>query len=467
MLSLYDPAGATLCDGLTRREWLRAGGLGLLGLTLPDLLHARQTEPAGAAGAFGKAKAVILLCFLGGPGQHETWDPKPDAIPEVRGPFKPIATKTPGINVCELMPLTAQLTDKVCVLRAMSTGDSAHSSSGYYMLTGRPHQPMQVENARPGAPNNWPSIGAIVRRFRPDVGLPSAVTLPEHIWNTGNIPWPGQDGGFLGRTADPWLIHCDPSAPDFQVSGLGLPEEVPPLRFDERRSLLEQVNRHLDGVSRNGTAQMWSNQSQQAFDLLRGAAARQAFDLNKESRTLRDRYGMHRFGQSCLLARRLIEAGVSLVQINWNRSPDKKEPNDGTWDTHAKHNDSMKQYLMPPMDRAYSALLNDMDDRGLLDSTLVVWLGEFGRTPRYNGAGGRDHWGPVFSVALAGAGIRGGQVIGASDHQGAFPKDGKQTPPDLAATIFHCLGYPTHTEMRDTLGRPISICSGQVIRQAF
>jgi hypothetical protein len=469
MLTIHDPAGARLCDGLNRREWLRAGSVGLLGLSLPRLLQARQSEPAGDLGrAFARAKSVIVMCFLGGPSQYETWDPKPDAVPEVRGPFQPIATKTPGLNICELLPQTAQQTDKICLLRAMSTGDSAHSSSGYYMLTGRPHVPMQVENARPGAPNNWPSVGAIVRRLRPGNGaLPASITLPEHIWNTGNIPWPGQDGGFLGRTADPWLIHCDPTARDFQISGLGLPDEVPPLRFDERRTLLEQVNHHLDSVDRQGAASQWNNQSQQAFDLLRGAAARRAFDLNQEPLTMRERYGMHRFGQSCLLARRLVEAGVALVQVNWNRTKDPKEPNDGMWDTHAKHNEASKTYLSPPMDRAYAALLEDLHERGLLEQTLVVWMGEFGRTPKYNAAGGRDHWGHVFSVALAGGGVRGGQVIGCSDRNGAYPKDGKVTPPDLAATIFHCLGLGPEAEIRDTLGRPIAITSGQVIRQAF
>src|SRR5579859_1044827 len=222
MLSIHD-SGPSLCDGLTRREWLRIGGLSALGLSLPQLLSARTPAPAAS---FGKAKSCIVLFLLGGPPQHETWDPKPDAPAEVRGEFKPIATNVPGIHVGELMPQTARLMDKIAALRAVSTDDNAHSSSGYWMLTGVPHQPTNSENAKPGAPNDWPCVAAVVQRLRPGNGsLPAAITLPEHIWNTGMISWPGQDAGFLGRNADPWLIHCDPNSPDFQVPGAGLPAE--------------------------------------------------------------------------------------------------------------------------------------------------------------------------------------------------------------------------------------------------
>ncbi len=467
MLTLHD-SGARLCDGLTRRDWLRVGGLGLFGLSLSNLLQARQSSPAARERTFGKAKSCILICLLGGPPQHETWDPKPDAPDTIRGPFKPIATNVPGIQVGELMPLTAKLADKCCVLRAMSTRDSAHSSSGYYMLTGQPHRPMGFENARPGAPNDWPCIGAVVKRLRSGNGqLPPAITIPEHIWNTGNIPWPGQDAGWLGRAADPWLIHCDPSEGTFRIPELGLPNEVSPLRFDERRSLLTQVNQHLDGVDRSGTVERYGDWSRQAFDLLRSPKARQAFDLGLEPAAVRERYGIHRFGQSLLLARRLAEAGVPLIQVNWTRAREKNALNDGMWDTHAANAKSLQTLLMPPMDCGYSALLEDLSVRGLLDETLVVWMGEFGRTPKHNGAGGRDHWGHVFSIALAGGGIRGGQAIGSSDSIGGQPRSGRVEPPELVATIFHCLGIAPDQEIHDAFGRPHAITHGRALRQAF
>jgi uncharacterized protein (DUF1501 family) len=461
MLTIHD-RGTRLCDGLTRRDFLHAGSLGMLGLTLPGLLQGRAA--AADRRTPGRARSCILLCLLGGPPQHETWDPKPDAPAEVRGPFRPIATSVPGLRVCELMPRTARLAHHCAVLRAVSTGDSAHSSSGYYMLTGYPHRPMGVENARPGAPNDWPSLAAVVKHLRPGNGMmPAAVALPEHIWNTGNIPWPGQDAGWLGRTADPWLLHCEPARPDFQVPALTLPAEMPPLRFDGRRSLLGQVNRHFEAADRTAAGVRYHDQYRQAFDLLRSSPARGAFDLNREPPSVRDRYGRTRFGQSVLLARRLVEAGVPLVQVNWTRIAN--VPNEGTWDTHSRNADTLRNPLMPMLDQTYAALLEDLAQRGLLDETLVVCMGEFGRTPRHNGAGGRDHWGPVFSLALAGGGVRGGVVHGASDALGAQPRDGRVLPQDLTATIFHCLGIRPDTEIHDALGRPVAVSRGEVIRQ--
>jgi hypothetical protein len=456
--------GSTLCDGLTRREWLRIGGLGLGGLSLAALLgRAPAARAATAERSFGRARSVILFGLLGGPPQHETWDPKPDAPAEIRGAFGRIATRTPGLFVGELMPRTAQLTDRIAVLRAVSTNDNAHSSSGYQMLTGMPHQPPNQENAAPRPPNNAPSMGALVRYLRPSPGqLPSAVTLPEHIWNDGNVPWPGQDAGFLGPRFHPWLVPCDPSSSEFRPPDLTLPGEVPALRFEERRSLLEQVDRHLSGVDRSGAVEQFGQHSRKAFELLSSSRARSAFDLSQEPDRLRERYGRSRFAQSVLLARRLVEAGVSLVQVNWTRI--KNQPNQGGWDTHEKNNESLKNLLMPIMDQCFSALLEDLELRGLLDETLVVWFGEFGRTPRFNGAAGRDHWGHVFSLALAGGGIRGGVVYGASDKNGAYPADGRVEGRDLIATIFHCLGYAPDTEIRDSLGRPLPLSRGQVIR---
>jgi len=459
MLRLLGPR-LRLCDGMNRREMMHVAGLGLTGLTLPQLLHANQNSQR-------RAKACIVLFMLGGPPQQETFDLKPNAPAEIRGPLSPIPSNVPGIQVGELLPHVARVMDRIAVLRAVSTNDNAHSSSGYWMLTGYPHQPTNTENAKPGSPNDWPCIASVVQRLLGSNGrLPGSVVLPEHIWNTGMIPWPGQDGGWLGRTADPWLLHCDPNAADFHVPGLKLPHELPPLRLDERGSLLEQVNRHLDGMERGGLFHQHNQLSHQAFDLLRSSQARRAFNLDEESPRVRDRYGRHRFGQSVLLARRLVEAGVRLVQVNWTRDADGNDQSPA-WDTHAKHADLLKTKLCPPMDLAYSALLEDLDQRGLLDETLVVWTGEFGRTPKINAAAGRDHWGHVFSVTLAGGGIRGGMVHGASDKIAGFPLDGKVEPGDVTATIFHCLGMDPHVEIRDALGRPVPISRGSVIRQVL
>jgi hypothetical protein len=455
MLSLLSPEPTRLCDGISRREVIRIGGLGAFGLTLPNLLTARAAANSGdSRPPLRKPKSCIVLFLLGAPPQQETWDPKPESPAEARGDMGVIRTATPGLFIGETMVKTARWTERIAVLRACSTNDSAHSSSGYYLTTGYPHAPMGAENAKPGAPNDWPSIGAVVRKvFQPGCPLPAAVTLPEVSANDGNLTWPGQDAGFLGRVSDPWLLTCDPSLPNFAIPGLSLPAEVPATRFEARRTLLEKVDARVGATSHS--------QMTQAFDLISSSAARKAFDLDSEGQKTRDRYGRTRFGQSVLLARRLVEAGVPLVRVNWTRVAN--APNNGHWDTHSQNTAAMKR-LMPILDSAYTALLEDLADRGLLDDTLVVWMGEFGRTPRINGAGGRDHWGPVFSVALAGGGVQGGAVYGASDKIAAYPKDGRVLPPDLHATIYHCLGIPKDAEIHDSLGRPLPVCRGEPIR---
>lgn len=466
MLRLMDRDGMRLCDGLSRREWLRVGGLGLGGLSLPGLLasQARPAQAAGGSASFGRAKSVIIFGLVGGPPQHETWDPKPEGPVEIRGEFKPIPTKTPGLLAGELMPKTAQLTDKIAVLRSVVTGDNAHSSSGYQMLTGMPHVPLNQESATPKPPNDFPSLGGMVRAVRQRRNeMPCAVTLPEHIWNDGNFPWPGQDAGFLGRNHHPWLLHCDPSAADFSIPGLALPPELSQVRLDLRRSLLIQMNQQLDHLARSPAGAGYDIHAQKALDLLTGSQARSAFDIASEPAAMRERYGSSRFAQSVLLARRLVEAGVSLVQVNWTRIKD--QPNQGGWDTHADHNKSLKTLLMPLMDQCFSALLEDLEQRGLLDSTLVVWFGEFGRTPKFNAKAGRDHWGRVFSLALAGGGIRGGVVHGRSDRLGGEPVEGEVRPKDLIATIFHCLGYEPDHLVHDVSGRPFPLSRGRVIQE--
>ena len=463
MLTFRGPP-TRLCDGLSRREAMRVGGLTLGGLSLARLLG--QPRPAGAAEAIktsgGKAKSCIVLFLFGGPPQHSTWDPKPDAPAEVRGEIKPIATKVSGLTVGELMPKLAEQADKLCVLRAVSTGDNAHSSSGYYMLTGRPHAPMNAENANPGPPNDWPNMAGVLNRLSPVGELPTSVRLPMHIFNTDGSVWPGQDGGFLGRTCDPWLFRCQPADPDFKIPEFTLPVDVPPERLSSRASLLSELNARLDGVERGGKLDYFTALSQKAFGVLSSAKSRAAFRLTDEPQSVRDRYGMTQFGQSTLLSRRLVEAGVRLVQVNWYRGAD--EPSDApVWDTHVGETERLKTVLMPPWDQAHSALLEDLHQRGLLDETLVVQIAEFGRTPKFNPRGGRDHWGPVFSISLAGGGIRGGMVHGASDKLGAYPKEGIVKPEDLVATIFHCLGYGPETEYHDPLGRPFAVSRGNVI----
>lgn len=458
-----------LCDGISRRQWMRIGGLGIAGLgagglSLSELMQARAAAgPALQRGSFGRAKSCIVLFMLGGPPQHETWDPKPQAPLEVRGDLGTITTNTVGLHVGELMPMTAKLTEHIAVLRAMATDDNAHSSSGYWMLTGYPHTPKNSENATPGAPNDGPCAAAIVRHLRGDRGkLPGAIRLPEEIWNTGRILWPGQDAGWLGPDADPWLMHCDPSEPNFRLPTISLPDDVTSERLLSRRELQTDLNRRLDAMQASPAAQRLSSWQRRAVELLQTSATQSAFDLEQETPATRQRYGLNRFGQSVLLARRLVQAGVGLVQVNWTRwkTDDNAAP---AWDTHANNTKRLKEALMPPMDQAYSALLEDLARTGLLDETLVVWMGEFGRSPKINANGGRDHWGHVFSAALAGGGIRGGVVHGQSDRQGAYPIDGRVEPQDLTATMFHCLGYAPDTVIRDRLQRPLAISKGQPI----
>jgi hypothetical protein len=421
MLRLLGP-GVHLCDGWNRREVMRVGGLGLLsgGLNLADLL-----APAAADGSttrdasFGRARSCILLFLMGGPPQHSTWDPKPDAPAEVRGDFGPIATAVPGLSISELFPHTALVADKLCILRAVSTGDNAHSSSGYYMLTGRPHQPMNFENANPGAPNDAPSLGAVLGRIvKTRGGLPSAVTLPHRIFNTDGSVWPGQDAGFLGRSSDPWLLNARLTPEGYRIAEFNLPADIDQIRVTRRRDLLGALRRELETLERDPSAAALDEQARQAFEILSSSGARRAFHLEDEPKTNRDRYGATPFGQSVLLARRLVEAGVRLVQVNWYRGPD-EPPANPCWDSHTRESARLKEVLAPPTDRAYSALIEDLDRRGLLDETLVVCMAEFGRTPRLDGNGGRNHWGSVFSVTLAGGGVRGGQIHGSSDRIGA------------------------------------------------
>jgi hypothetical protein len=452
MLGLCGP-GARLCDGLTRREFLRAGGLGLAGLTWPTLLHGRAR-----AAAPPRARSCIQLFMWGGPSQLETFDLKPHAPDRVRGLFRPMATRVPGIHICEHLPRLAQQADRYAILRSVTHTGVNHGTSAYHQLTGHIH-------ATPGTlrhptPEDFPSIGCAVARFGRQVrDLPNYVALPSILHDGDGGEVPGQGPGILGQRAAPFRVNGDPNRPDFSLDTLTLAEDVDPVRFQHRlglRTLLERAGERSEGAAAGGMAPQY----ERAFRLLQSPAAQRAFRLGAEPDRVRDRYGRHTFGQSCLLARRLVEAGVPLVTVYWN-APDIDDPQH--WDTHKDSFNRLQNYLLPPLDRALTALLEDLAERGLLDETLVVWLGEFGRTPKLNSVAGRDHWGFCQSVLLAGAGVRGGQVYGSSDATAAYAAELPICPDDLAATVFHCLGIPLGEELHDAQGRPLALCTGKPV----
>jgi len=452
-----------LCDGVSRREILRVGGLSLGGLALPQLLATARAGPRVSADpTFGRAKNVIFLFLAGGPPQHETFDPKPLAPAEIRGPFKPISTNIPGIQFCELLPRTAGLADKLAVVRSMATDDNIHSSSGHWVLTGHKYV---GPNARIIQATDWPCFGSIVKRYAPSSELPalSTVWIPD-IWRLNeNVTPAGQTGGLMGRQWDPDHFTGDPSRSDYRVEQIQL-QGITPLRLRERMSLLQQVEQHFGNLNRQLANSSLDQVRAQAFDLLTSGQARDAFAIQKEPAQVRERYGRNRWGQCVLLARRLIEAGVRLVHVQWPREPGDNAVDNPLWDTHAQNADRLEDVLCPQFDVGFSALIEDLDQRGLLDETLVVAIGEFGRTPKINSNGGRDHWGSVFSFVMAGAGIAGGQVFGASDKQGGFPIRDRVEPGHLTATIFHLLGIDTDGSFQDPRGRRHQLTSCEPIR---
>lgn len=474
MLSVVDRS-ASLTEPMARREWLRIGGLSALGLSLPTLLAAGQSpSPAPDSdelksklgSTFGKAKNVIFLWLQGGPPQHETFDPKPEAPVDIRGLFKPIATNVPGIQFCELLPRTACHADKLAVIRSLSTRDDNHDVSGYWLMTGYPYGP---GSARQIKPTDWPYFGSIVKMLKPSKELPAltSVWIPDLMRLNDNVTPAGQTAGFLGKMWEPERFVGDPAMSDYHIEGLSLTGELTKVRVDRRRELFGQLDRSFNQLARSDTVEAWSRLSQHAFDLVTAGRARAAFDLSKESGKTRDRYGRYTWGQSVLLARRLIEAGVRLVHVNWARDPGDSAVDNPMWDTHAQNADRLQDSLCPQFDVTFAALMDDLADRGLLAETLVVAVGEFGRTPRINKQGGRDHWGHVFSLALAGAGIRGGQVIGASDKNGAYPVTDPIRGGDLTATIFHLLGIDPGGVFLDKTNRPHPITQGEPIAAAL
>ncbi len=446
------------CAGWSRRDLLRIGGLGAFGLSLTDLLRADvSTTTARAAGVatrpgFGRAKSCIFLYLSGGPPQHETFDPKPEAPSEIRGDFGSIRTAIPGVHFGELLPKVAGIANRLAILRSMSTDNNSHTASGYWMLTGQPHT---AQAEVPASPDDWPSLASVIGMLKPSDRSPfSSVILPELVHNDNAPPAPGQSGGYMGTVWNPLLFQCEPHLPRFEIDGLRLPESVSLERLGDRSALLRGMDR--DFVARAGSdpVKAFARLQEQAFDVVHSATARAALDLEREKSSVRDRYGRTKYGQSVLLARRLVESGVRLVQVNWPREPGDQMTGNPVWDTH-KHNASrLKNVLCPQFDLTFSALISDLEERGLLDETLVVATGEFGRSPRINPEGGRDHWGNCLSLAVAGAGIRGGQVIGSSDRIGGQPESRLLRPPDLAATILHLLGISPEAEFLDPVNRP-------------
>lgn len=449
--------GARFCDSLSRRDVLRVGGLAGLGLSLPRWLEARAraTEVNRSAGA----KACIFIYMWGGPAHQDVWDLKPDAPAEIRGEFQPIDTSVPGIRISEHMPLTAGMCHRLAMVRSVTHHDNNHSTSAHAMLTGRVHR-LSRENFGP-SPDDFPHFGSVLSKLRPvGGGVPTFVALPERIRTTNGPFVPGQGGGMLGKRYDPFTVDQHPDEPDFAVPSLQLPGDVSLGRLADRRGLLASVDETRRYLDEARDVRSLGAYYDQAITMISSPAARQAFDLAQEEPRLRDRYGMHTFGQGCLLARRLIEAGVGLVTVYWHRD---KPGVDTTWDTHSNNFSQLKQRLMPQSDQGFAMLLEDLALRGLLDQTLVVWTSEFGRTPRVNRNAGRDHWGRANTVLFAGGGVPGGQVYGATDASASEPTRDPVSPADLGATVYRLLGIAPHTVIYDQFDRPFPLATGEAI----
>jgi hypothetical protein len=441
--------------GLSRREALQVGYSGLLGVTLPGVLGSRA---AAASGPSAPAPKSVLIVFLtGAASHHDTFDMKPEAPAEIRGQFQPVATSVPGLHICEHLPQLAQRMDRCTLVRTLSHRDNNHLMSTHHVLTG---------SVQPGgffdkvaSRDDWPNYAGGLAYLRPrSDGMPSGVNLPTFLVE-GPLTWPGQHAGFLGPAYDPWQITGDPNEADFRVDALQLAPGIDVERLAGRRSLLEELNRQQRGLEEAAETSRMSGYQELAVSMLTSSRLAEAFQLDRETDETRERYGRNRYGQSLLLARRLIECGVPVVQANMGHVQN--------WDNHGEVFTTLKDRLLPPLDRGVAALLDDVSDRGLLDGTLVMMLGEFGRTPRINAGAGRDHWGHCFFGLFAGAGVQAGHVIGRSDDTGAYPVTTAWSPDDVGATVYHLLGLPPHAPVRDRLGRQAILNTGRVIEPLF
>lgn len=477
MLSPVTSATRGQCP-VSRRELLRIGSLGIAGLSLPELLRAADQRGLRR----GAAKSCLLFFLEGGPAHQDMWDMKPRAPREVRGEFQPIATSVPGIDVCDHLPLLAKQMHHLALVRSVHHKIVDHNAGAYYALTGR-YPVAQGKLIVSESPENFPPFGSVLAKLRPLDDLPEFVHLPEIMSNLG-YDIPGERAGFLGAKYDP-LVAGDPSAPGYRIPGLTLPESMPEARLSLRRELLAQLDRApMSSIDESFAAGLDAHY-QKAFSLLATQKTRDAFDLEREPVALRERYGLPdrvdrsvearkfgglpHLGQCLLLARRLIESGVRLVTVCTGRRIDQ------TWDGHREHFALLRKSLLPYFDRAFSTLLEDMSDRGLFDETLLVVMGEFGRTPRIgqktSSAGattaGRDHWPHCYTVLLGGAGIKPGAVYGSSDEFAAYPASYPVTPEDIAATIYYALGIDPETRIDDAMKRPHAVALGEPILPLF
>jgi hypothetical protein len=421
------------CDGINRRDFIRVGTLGFVGLSLTDCLRLQAAQADGGSSA--KAKSVILLWMDGGPPQHDTFDPKPNAASEIRGEFKAISSNVDGIQVCELLPKLAKQMDKVAVIRTLAHNEGAHERAAHLLLTGWHPLPSLV----------YPSMGSVVSKELGPVGtLPPYVAIPSSGFGFGY-----SGAGYLEASFNPFSVGGDPNNAQFKVRDVSLPDGVTVERFDRRRGILQA----LDGAFKRfeGTGVQASRDAfyARAYDMISSPEAKKAFNIAEEPDKVRERYGRTEFGQSCLLARRLVEAGVRFITVSM-----------GGWDTHSDNFKQLRDNLMTPLDNGYSALLEDLQQRGLLESTLVVWIGEFGRTPKVNQLAGRDHWPDTGCALFSGAGVRGGQVIGATDAEGGKPVDRRVTPEDVVTTVYQKLGISWEKEYLTPQNRPIRIATG-------
>jgi hypothetical protein len=452
--------------GISRRELLQVGYTGLLGIGLPALL-ARQTlggteSKQLKARTARKPKSLLLVFLTGAPSHLDTFDMKPDAPPEVHGQFRPIATKVPGLVVCEHLPRLAARADKYAVVRSLAHRENNHLVATHHLLTGHPQPGAFFDKV--ASRDDWPCYSSGLDYLKPrSDGIPNGVNLPTFLME-GPLTWPGQHAGFLGPKHDPWQISRDPNARDFRVDSLRLAPGLEVDRLRDRRALLDRVDRQRREFESLAECRRLSDQQQLAFSVLTSGKVAQAFEMDREPPAVRDRYGRHSFGQSLLLARRLVQAGVPVVQANMGRVQN--------WDNHSDIFPTLKKRLLPPLDQAVAALLDDLEATGLLDETLVMLLGEFGRAPKItkqapSQAPGRDHWAPCFFGLFAGAGVRGGQVIGKSDKIGAYPATTPYSPDDIGATVYHLLGVDPASEVRDRQNRPVQLNRGEVIEALF
>ena len=422
-----------------------------LGLNRLGMLNAHALPATGAA---GKAKSVILIFNGGAPSHIDLWDPKPNAGSEVRGIYSPIRTSVPGVHISELLPRMAKRMHKLALIRSVHHEHSSHNGGMHWATVGRPYRvdSTLINPSRADMPGFGTLVGWLAQRDGYTGGVPPYVITPFPHCDSKAYITPGQYGGCLGARFDPFVLDDDPNAAAFKVRNMSLDESLTAERFADRLGLLKNFNSSTRPIV-SLQAEETDVFHERAVNLLQSGKAAAAFDLTKEPDSVRERYGRHSWGQSHLLARRLVEAGTRFVTTVNGPSI--------TWDTHKDNFNALKNRLVPPMEQAYAALLDDLEERGLLDSTLVIWMGEFGRTPKINVDAGRDHWPGCYSVLLAGGGIRGGQIIGASDDIGAFPKDRPVTPAEIHATVFAALGYDVRSiSYESTDGRPIPLTDG-------